>query len=85
MYAGDKDRGCVCVFAVYVCVVGTTLVSLLQWFQVWMPLPEPCVSDVCVSVCVCVCVCLYVYPCKKNTMGVCVFLLCMCLFGVTPL
>ena len=67
----------------YVCVVGTAFVRLLERGQVWMPPPETlCERYVCVCVCVCECVCVCVrpnvYACQKNSMGVCVCLLFMC-------
>ena len=41
---------------------------------------RPSVCALCLSVYVCVCVRCIVYAFKKKTMGVCVSLLCMCVF-----
>ena len=49
-----REHGCFFVFVVYVCVVGTTFVSLLGRVQVWMPLPET-LCECCGCECVCVC------------------------------
>ena len=77
---GDLTRGVSERVCGTVCVSASlsSLVSLIYCGACVLLLHVRILWGVCVCVCICVCVRPIAYACRKMTVGVCVYFLCMC-------